>query len=161
ILGVMFVSGAFVLTDSLGKSFNQLFAGIFANVDVRVTATPKLNQGLGAEDQSGAATVPQATVNYIRDRIPGVADAQGGVVVEGAGVIGSNGKAVSSVGPPRFGVDWASQQATTVLREGTAPTADNQIAINAALAKTAGLHVGDQVGVLTVAPGKRTFDLVG
>src|SRR5439155_417568 len=40
-------------------------------------------------------------------------------------------------------------------------TAANQIVINAGLASTAGLKVGDQVGVLTVHAAKKTFALVG
>ncbi len=46
------------------------------------------------------------------------------------------------------------------LREGRGPTADNEIAINAALANAAGVKVGDQVGVLTLQP-RKTFTLVG
>jgi putative ABC transport system permease protein len=38
VLGVMFVSGAFVLTDTLGRSFDGLFASVYQNTDVEVTA---------------------------------------------------------------------------------------------------------------------------
>ncbi len=161
VLGVMFVSGAFVLTDSLSRSFDQLFAGIFANTDVRVTATPKLAGQEPGADSRAPTVISASVVDQLRGLTGTVADATGGVFVDGARTIGASGKVVTTVGPPRFGVDWRSQAPNLVLREGVAPTADNQIAINAGLAKDANLHVGDQVGVLTNQPGKRTFSLVG
>ena len=36
VLGVMFVAGAFVLTDTLGRSFDQVFTTAFAQTDVAV-----------------------------------------------------------------------------------------------------------------------------
>ena len=54
ILGVMFVSGAFVLTDTLGRSFDNLFAGIFANTDAQVAAKPKLAAGAFDDDDAAA-----------------------------------------------------------------------------------------------------------
>ena len=45
ILGVMFVSGAFVLTDTLGRSFDSLFQTAYANTDVQVIAKAKVDTG--------------------------------------------------------------------------------------------------------------------
>ena len=42
VLGVMFVSGAFVLTDTLGRSFDSVFADAYASIDVNVAAKPKV-----------------------------------------------------------------------------------------------------------------------
>jgi len=85
---------------------------------------------------------------------------EGVVFADGARLIGSNGKTVPTVGPPRFGGDWPSQAGSVELRQGRGPTADNEIAINAGLAADAGVKVGDQVGVLTLEP-RKTFTLVG
>ncbi|HEX6870550.1 MAG TPA: FtsX-like permease family protein [Micromonosporaceae bacterium] len=159
LLGVMFVSGSFVLTDTLGRSFDQLFVGIFANTDVQVSAKPKLAQGELENDDRVTATIPASQLATIR-AVPGVADATGVVLADGARVIGSNGKVVTSFGPPRFGVDWPSQAPDVELREGRGPTSSDEIAVNALLAKAAGIKVGDQVGVLTLQP-KKTFRLVG
>jgi putative ABC transport system permease protein len=157
VLGVMFVSGAFVLTDTLGRSFDQLFTGIYADTDVQVAATPKVGEAGGGERVT--VTIPAAKLDIIR-AVPGVASANGMAMADGARLIGANGKVVPSLGPPRFGVDWASQSGSAELREGRGPTADSEVAINAALAKAAGVKVGDQVGVLTLQP-KKTFTLVG
>jgi len=157
VLGVMFVSGAFVLTDTLGRSFTQLFTDVFANTDVQVSAVPKVDPS--GDSETVTATVPAGLLDQIR-AVPGVASATGGVMADGARLIGSNGKVVSSLGPPRFGADWASQAGGVELTQGRGPAADDEIAINAGLATAAGVHVGDHVGVLTLEP-RHEFTIVG
>lgn len=158
LLGVMFVAGSFVLTDALGRSFDNLFANAMADADVVVTADPTIDvPEFEGESVPGLLTADDlARVK----KVDGVAQAIGMIQVDGARVIGSDGKVVTTFGPPRFGGNWTGEVEGLQLREGTGPTQDNQIAVNAALAKKAGIHVGDQVGVLTMKP-KQTFELVG
>lgn len=163
ILGVMFVSGSFVLTDTLGRSFTNLFAGVFANTDVQVAAKPKLATGDFAGDGGPVtATIPASTVDHIKSLTSlGVADATGQVFADGARMIGSNGKVVTTVGPPRFGGDWPSVAGGVEMREGTAPANDGEIAINAALAKAGDVHVGQDVRVLTPLQTAKPFRIAG
>jgi putative ABC transport system permease protein len=158
ILGVMFVSGAFVLTDTLGRSFTSLFATAFANTDVQVAAKAKVAAGDAASDQ-GIASLPAGLVEQVK-AVPGVAGATGEVRVNGARLIGKNGKVVGTFGAPQFGINWTDTGTATMRPGGRAPQADDEIAINGGLAKSAGVSVGDQVGVLTLAP-KQTFTIVG
>jgi putative ABC transport system permease protein len=162
VLGVMFVSGAFVLTDSIGRSFTTLFDGIYANVGVRVTPAPKLaGQGPGTQtNESGDTFITQSTVDKIK-AVSGAASVNPGVVADGVHVLGANGKVVPSVGPPRLGVDWPSHEGSVVLRQGRGPTSDNEVAINAGLAKTAGLTVGQQIHIRAIKGNYQTYDLVG
>jgi putative ABC transport system permease protein len=154
VLGVMFVSGSFVLTDTMGRSLDQLFASVYSGVDVQMHAKAR-------PDAPGAvSTVPADRLTQIRST-PGVASATGVVQVNGARIIGSNGKVVTSLdGVPRYGRNWTGTSDLVRLRQGHGPAADDQIAINAALATAAGVKVGDRVGVLTREP-KKTFTLVG
>jgi putative ABC transport system permease protein len=156
VLGVMFVSGAFVLTDTLGRSFDSLFAGVFAGTDVQVKAKPAV---AGSDNGQGPTNLPADLVTTVRS-VPGVAGATGMAQADGARVIGKNGKVVTSFGPPRLGGNWTGTSDLEQLREGRGPRAADEIAVNAALAKAAGIKVGDQVGVLTLQP-KKTFTLVG
>jgi putative ABC transport system permease protein len=158
VLGVMFVSGAFVLTDTLGRSFDNLFGGIYANTDVQVVGKPKV-QVSETEGEEVPGVVPASLVDQVRTA-PGVAGATGLVEADGARLIGSNGKVVGSFGPPRMGINWTGETGQRELREGRGPTAPDEIAINAGLAKSGKVHVGDRVGVLTLQP-KKTFTIVG
>ncbi|WP_433287780.1 ABC transporter permease [Micromonospora sp. CA-244673] len=158
VLGVMFVSGAFVLTDTLGRSFDAVFSDAFSDVDVNVAAKPKVALS-EVEGEQVAAPVPASVVERVR-AVPGVADVRGVVNADGARLIGSNGKVVTSFGPPQLGENWLGESDLVKLREGRAPQADDEIVVNVALADAAKVKVGDRVGVLTLAP-KKEFTLVG
>ncbi|MBB5113810.1 putative ABC transport system permease protein [Micromonospora echinospora] len=158
VLGVMFVSGAFVLTDTLGRSFDAVFADAYAEVDVSVEAKPKIDVST-AEGMPLSTPMPASVLDRVK-AVPGVADAEGVVAAEGARMIGSNGKVVTSFGPPQLGQNWLGESDLVEMREGRAPQADDEIVINAALAEAGKVKVGDRVGVLTLAP-KKEFTLVG
>ncbi|WP_405107663.1 FtsX-like permease family protein [Micromonospora sp. NBC_01405] len=160
VLGVMFVSGAFVLTDTLGRSFDAVFADAYASVDVNVAAKPKIAVG-EAEGEQVSPAFPADVVGRVR-AVPGVAEATGMVNADGARLIGSNGKVVTSFGPPQLGQNWIGESDLVKLREGRAPRADDEIVVNAALATAAKVKVGDRVGALTAFESKRRdFTLVG
>ncbi|MGV9765469.1 MULTISPECIES: ABC transporter permease [Micromonospora] len=158
VLGVMFVSGAFVLTDTLGRSFDAVFADAYAEVDVNVEAKPKIDVST-AEGMPVSTPMPASVLDRVK-AVPGVADAEGVVAAEGARMIGSNGKVVTSFGPPQLGQNWLGEGDLLKLREGRGPQADDEIVVNAALAEAGKVKVGDRVGVLTLAP-KKEFTLVG
>jgi putative ABC transport system permease protein len=158
ILGVMFVSGALVLTDTLSRSFTNLFASAYANTDVQVAA--KARPGSGDNAQDAGATLPASLVDQV-GKVPGVASATGRVQVDGAQVVGSNGKVVGTFGAPQYGTNWTGTSTLVHLTEGRAVRSDDEVMVNGGLADAAGLHVGDQVGVLTLQSNKQTFTLVG
>jgi putative ABC transport system permease protein len=160
VLGVMFVSGSFVLTDTMSRSFEGLFTTVFSSIDVQVTAKPEvLGRDDDGEEIRERVLLTAEDVAKVR-AVDGVADAWGAVGEEGARLIGADGKTVPSGGPPRFGINWTGKDSQIILREGHAPEADDQIVINAKLARDAGVKVGDRVGVLTREP-RREFELVG
>lgn len=160
VLGVMFVSGAFVLTDTLGRSFDSVFADGFSEIDVNVAAKPKIEVS-ELEGEQTAAPLPAAVVDRVK-QVPGVASATGVVNADGARMIGSNGKVVTSFGPPQLGENWVGESDLLQLREGRAPQADDEIVINKSLATTAKVRVGEKVGLLTAFESKkRDFTLVG
>ncbi len=159
VLGVMFVSGAFVLTDTLGRSFDSVFSDVYASTDVGVTARPKVAVS-EFEGEQVQAPFPASAVQTVRE-VPGVASAYGMVAGDGARVIGSNGKVLTSFGPPQLGGSWIGDHEDMIeLRAGRGPTSDDEIAVNATVAEAAKIKLGDRVGVLTLEP-KRDFTLVG
>jgi putative ABC transport system permease protein len=156
VLGVLFVSGALVLTDTLGRSFDNLFTDIYAYTDLQVSKKSEVG---GFEGAPVPVNLPAADVARVQ-AVPGVTSATGQVFVDGARVIGPNGKVLTAAGGPRFGANWVGETDLITLREGRGPTADTEVAVSANVAKRAGYHLGDQIGVLTRQP-KRTFTIVG
>jgi len=158
VLGVMFVAGAFVTTDTLGRTFDNLFAEGYSQTDVAVLAKPKVTVS-DVEGEQVVTPLPAALVATVA-QVPGVEKATGIASDDGARVIGSDGKVLTSFGPPRIGQNWVGVDDLMRMRQGRGPEKDNEIAVNEAVAKGAGIKVGDRVGVLTQLP-KQTFTLVG
>jgi putative ABC transport system permease protein len=157
VLATMFVSGAFVLTDTLGRSFDALFANAYSYTDIEVSAKAPVGN---TEDTSAVTQNIDASVVDQVAHVDGVRQARGQVLVDGARVVGRNGKVVASTGPPRFGSAWTGDSELVKLRTGHGPQAPDQVVMNAGLANLSGYKIGDQVGVLTLQP-KKTFTLVG
>jgi putative ABC transport system permease protein len=158
VLGVMFVAGAFVVTDTLSRSFDAIFASAYSETDVSISAKPKIAVS-EMDGEETAAPVPAAMVAQV-GKVAGVKTATGVVDADGARVIGSDGKVLTSQGPPRIGLNWTGTDNLVQLRQGRGPQSAGEIALNATTAKLAGFKVGDRVGVLTLEP-KKEFTLVG
>ena len=59
VLGVTFISGTFVLTDTLNNTFSSLFTSVYSKIDFQVRGVAQF--GNGAErDPEPAARVPPA-----------------------------------------------------------------------------------------------------
>ncbi|GGN66725.1 ABC transporter [Actinoplanes lobatus] len=158
LLGVMFVSGALVLTDTLNRTFDSIFSEAFASTDVSVTAKPKVEVS-EMEGEEVAAPLPASVVETVKTQ-EGVRSATGRVDADGARVIASDGKVLTSFGPPRIGSNWTGTDEIMEMRAGRGPEAPGEIAMNATTAELAGFTVGDRVSVLTQRP-KQEFTLVG
>ena len=157
VLGVSFVSGAFVLTDSLGKVFDDLFSTTNQNVAVDVRGTKVTSDGQGGVVRT---LLPQDLVATV-EGVDGVREVQG-QVQGNAQLVDQDGKAVGTGGAPTFGFNWYD---STLLQSGTivtgrAPSGPGEIAINRGLADRTDYVVGDQAPVLTDAPLKR-YTIVG
>ncbi|NJC72193.1 FtsX-like permease family protein [Planosporangium thailandense] len=157
VLAVMFVSGAFVLSDTLGRTFDSLFTNVYSYTDIQVTAKPKVT---GPGQDGAPANIPADMVSRVAAD-PGVAKATGAVLAEGARAVGHNGKKLGGApGAPRYGASWHGEDQLISLREGRGPRADDEVAIDAGVATLGNFRVGDQIGVLTLEP-KKTFTVVG
>ncbi|MEO6205410.1 MAG: ABC transporter permease, partial [Mycobacteriales bacterium] len=150
LLGISFVSGAFILTDSLSRVFDNLFATISKGTSVSV-------QGVSAFDSNGfqgsdREPVKQAVLERVR-AVPGVSSVVGNVG-EVATLILPNGKAFSRNGPPTLGVSFepgAPQETLEVVR-GKAPHGTTELALDVKTATDEGLTLGTKVGVVGNGP---------
>jgi len=160
VLGVAFVSGTFVLTATIQKTFDDLFTNIYSNTDAVVRAHQRLSSDFGAGDRPNIPVSLLATVR----KAPGVQAAEGGIGIDYAQIIGKNGKAVGNPGqgPPTLGFAWNVDNRLAVfhLVQGAAPATNDQIVVDKHRADDAKLLVGDRVKILT-AKATKVYTLVG
>lgn len=157
-LGVAFVAGTFILTDTTKYAFDDFFKHTTSKIDVVIRAGT-------AGQQTQSFTLSQPIAEGVVDQVasmPGVAVAAGDV--QGyAQFVDKHGKVVTTSGAPTLGVSTSSrstQLSSWTLRSGRAPTTANEVAVDAATARTNDFRVGDRITVL-VQDGKSTFTVVG
>ncbi len=155
VLGVAFVTGSLVFTDTLGKTFDDLFNQTAPDVVV----TPQSGFTQGAASQDGAVLVPAGVLATVK-AVPGVDRARGSVFVNGVQVTGKDGKVIGQAGAPAFGSSWSGDRDLSPFRlvEGRGPTRAGEVAVDTQTATKAGLRVGGPV-VLTT-PGPTRHDTV-
>src|SRR6266516_2161187 len=149
VLGVSFVSGTYVLTDTMNATFTQLFKDTTKGIDVVV----QTRQTFSGEQGDTRDPVPESLLPRIRG-IDGVKVAEGSV--NGfAQFIGKNGKAVTTGGAPTLGVSASEApelNSNFTIRSGRVPSSPNEVAVDARTASKQGFKVGDQVKVLSQGP---------
>src|SRR3954451_3293474 len=153
-LGVAFLVGVLVLTDTVSKTFDDLFADANRGVDSYVRSSEKVESEFGPDqrgriDESLAGTI---------EAVPGVADVAPSVGGEYAQIVGTDGKYIGSrgQGAPTFGGTWLGDTDLNpwTLDEGAAPAA-GEVVVDKSSAKKGKIHVGDTITVLTVGqPGQ-------
>lgn len=149
VLGVAFVAGTFMLTDTIERSFNDVMTTAAGGVDahVRPEGGPP-SFGDGGLDGSGGGVEP-ALLDTVR-AVDGVAVADpevGGI----AQLIGADGQPIGGMGPPTLGFNAPSEAgiASTELREGRFPEREGEIAIDAFTARTQDFALGERVQLVT------------
>jgi putative ABC transport system permease protein len=160
ILGVTFVAGTLVLTDTIRNTFEGVLSNVDKGVAVQVKGAPPAT-GSGVLGNQ-ALPMPASVLARVR-QVAGVADAAG--VVERSGVsLLSDGRVVGTgARAAMLGVNWVSdrQLSSFELTSGTAPTAPDDVVINARTATNGHLAVGQEVQVSFEASAAQTFRITG
>jgi putative ABC transport system permease protein len=159
VLGVTFISGTFVLTDTLHNTFTTLFGHIYQNVDFEVRGKAAFSSNNGGAG-SGRKPIPQSIATSVR-HVHGVAYAEGSVTGF-AQFVAPDGKAISNGGAPTLGFSYDpnSQLAPLRLSQGTAPTTSHDVVMDAGTAQKYHFKVGSHVRVLLRGP-PQTFTVSG
>jgi putative ABC transport system permease protein len=151
VLGVAMVSGTFVLTDSISKAFDSIFASVYVGTDATITGKSAFDL-----DQNENTTTPpsfdESLLVRVRD-LPDVKDAVGGVAGE-AQLIGKDGKVITFGGAPNLGfsVDPSRPEFESLkLTSGHWPGLD-EVVIDKSTASKKDLAVGDTIGVQAQGP---------
>ena len=154
-LGVAFMAGTLVLTDTFGKTFDDLSAGVYKGTDAVVRATAVFN---GPQFTGEQRPFVNASLASALGRVPGVAATEGSVFGY-TRLIGKNGKALGNPanGAPTLGGNWNQVAALNPwhLVAGQAPRAAGQVVIDKKSATDGHLRVGDFTTVLVKGPPQR------
>jgi putative ABC transport system permease protein len=147
VLGVAFVAGSLVFTDTLGRAFTNIMAGSVGDVVVRPVGA------VSGENTISAKTLPASLVTDLA-KVDGAARADGNVTALGVFVIDRAGKVVGAQGAPGIAVNFSDAPAGHGLdglsiSSGRAPAKAGEITLDPQTAAKAGYKVGDTVPLVT------------
>jgi putative ABC transport system permease protein len=157
-LGVAFVTGTFVLGDTMTATFDQLYEGLTEGTDVTVRGESAFTDTttLGATKPFDAKVLQQvAAVDGVR--------AAAGSVTGYALILDKEGEPVQPGGAPTLGASYTTDRGLAggfTLRSGSAPQRPSEVVIDAATAGKHGFAPGDPVTIL-FADGPHDFTVVG
>jgi putative ABC transport system permease protein len=156
VLGVTFISGTFVLTDTLQNTFTVLFGNIYQKVDFQVRGAAQLGTGANASRNE----LPESLLATVRG-VAGVQAAQGQVTGY-AQFVARDGKAISTGGAPTLAVAFDPDQQISPLHltAGGPPVTGDDVVMDAGTAQKYDFTVGDRVRILSAGP-PRTFTITG
>lgn len=163
VLGIGFVAGTFVLTDTMNRAFDDLFAQVSSGTDVVVRATSAFTPtepGAGGGGGQQRDPLPEDLLATVRG-VAGVRSADGSVSGYAQMVDPKTGDTIGGFGPPTIGANWnVTANAALTIRSGSAPAGPGQVAVDAATAREYALSVGESIKVLFQGPPER-FTIVG
>ena len=156
ILGVTFVSGTYVLTDTLHASLGEIFQEYASGSDLVVAAPRQVGDRATSRQR-----VPSSLANQIRD-IPGVDQATPFLLGDAKFIERDNRTAIQPLGSVTLGMSWAGKNSVGPARvvEGRRPLRDGEVAMDAGTAQRYKFQVGDEVRVLLTGAAE-PFRIVG
>ena len=154
VIGVAFVAGSFILTDTIFAAFDEIFSESLSGTSVVVTAQNPVEQDNGEVPTVSASLLPRI------QRTPGVKLAAGAIFTPG-GFFDSEGEKIGNKFAPKFISSTlpGGLESLTYL-DGHRPRGPTEASIDKAAADSAGLELGERIGL--IGQGKlREFRLVG
>jgi putative ABC transport system permease protein len=163
VLGVGFVAGTLVLTDTATATFDRLFGDIYAGTDVVVQAHAAFDPGPAGDNGAGPAEernpIPERLLDAVR-AVAGVRAADGDVAGYAQLIDPATGDTIQNGQAPTLGNSWDPNTTTATIRDGAPPSTSSEIAIDAATAEDHHLSVGQRVRVITQA-GTAAYTISG
>lgn len=157
VLGVSFVVGSLVVTDTVRRSFDTLMTEVTAGVDLQVRSEAPFDEQSFTGNRE---PLPAALVDVISD-VDGVEVAEGSVAGT-AQPVGPDGEPVSTTGAPLIGTSWGDNDRLypVTLNLGEKPDEAGEVALDQGTFEDQGFELGSTIDVL-VPDGRESFTLVG
>ena len=157
-LGIAFLAGTLVFTDTIKRTFDDLFADIYSETDSYVRSSTSISMDFGPDVRG---RIPESVLAAVAD-VDGVADAQG--LVQGfAQVVDADGDAIGNPGQgaPTFAMSYVGGALSPwQLTSGSREPGPGELVVDKGTADRGDLSIGDIVTVLTQT-GPHQFRLVG
>ncbi|HET8954534.1 MAG TPA: FtsX-like permease family protein [Solirubrobacterales bacterium] len=153
-LGVAFVAGSFVLTDTIFAAFDEIFNESLKGTSVVVTAENPVEQESGEIPTISASLLPRVV------RTPGVKEAAGAIFSLGAFFDAENEKIGGALQPKFISSTLPGPLESLTYLEGHKPRGPTEASLDKAAADDAGLHLGDKIKLISQGD-LETFRLVG
>jgi putative ABC transport system permease protein len=162
VVGVTFVSGTLILTDTLNHTFDALIGNVYSKIDFQIRGKATLGSGAytGADSTTDRRPISQSIAAAVR-QLPGVEYVDGSVAgyaqfVKGASNDLGNGGA-QALG---FSFDANPQLSVLHLVAGRPPTDAHEVVMDKATATKYGFRLGSRVRVLLTGPSQM-FTITG
>jgi putative ABC transport system permease protein len=155
IIGVAFVAGTFVLTDTIKNVFNRVFDEAYQGVDVSV----RTRSTFGSTEVK--PPMPEALLATVQ-AVPGVRIATGNIFTIGGRIFDLQNKPVGNQFAPTFLASWPLDKALNSfsIASGAIPNGPDEVVIDLQAVTEAKFKLGDRVRVQT-SVGIQNFRLVG
>jgi putative ABC transport system permease protein len=159
VLGVAFLSGNLVLTDTITRTFDDLFADVNRGTDAVVRSSVKIEGDFGNDIRG---RIPVSLLETVQS-VDGVKAADPQVLGYGQ-IVGKDGNTLGDpgMGAPTFAGNWDTVPELNPFRivDGRAPQQTNEIVIDKQSSDDGDLKLGDRTSVLT-QQGPNSFTVVG
>src|SRR5215218_2095721 len=154
LLGVAFIAGSYVLTDTINKSFDEIFDVAYSGTDVAISSS--------TTGQTDGTDVPAFSARYLDEvrHVEGVEKAAGGILST-VRFVDKDGDPLSNSFAPEFASSVAPKPFDTLTYvEGHPPRSANDASIDESSAEREGLEPG---GTLRIAgeAGVKAYRIVG
>jgi len=161
VLGVTFVSGVLVLTDTMQSAFDGLLGEISENTAAYVNPIEEVATELPGGQGIFGPTMPDDLIEQVR-AVDGVAEAEG-FVQSFAQYLDADGNPIGGNGPPTMGLSYVASPSSPIrIAEGggRAPMGPGEVVVDKGTAEAQGFAIGDTVQIL-IGDGVREFEVVG
>lgn len=155
VLGVSFVVSSFVISDSLGSTFDKLSTDIEGRTDITV----RMEQEFG--DPSQRPPIAASVLDIVK-KVDGVQAADGPITVFGVTPIKADGEPIKRMGPPMFGIGYgtAKELSPLIQVDGRPPVGEREFNLDITTAEDDGFVVG-QTYTISTPTGNHEATLVG
>ncbi len=154
LLGVAFIAGSYVLTDTINESFDDIFTDAYAGTDVAISPSTT-----GQSEEIDLVPFSAEVLNQVRE-VDGVEQAAGGIFST-VRFVDEEGDQLSAAFAPEFVSSVAPEPFETLTyTDGRPPETAGEVSLDESTADREDLGIGDTLRIAGQA-GLKDYEIVG